>query len=255
MKIRDRQTSPRRPEYTSFGTRGSQVRILPLRPAFSRYWRLRHAAGYNPARTVTTGSSAPRLNGSQARGPDIREFRHEDSTLDRTDDGSCSRHWQRISGHELCLQIQPSLLVCAVFQHSTPRKSWFVRTDYRISVISDRADACGRRAEGCEHAASRVTDAQAVCGRATSPYAFAPPLLALCGTNWSDRQTESDCGCQTTREPFLHPPASQTMAPEDGRPDVVSRGAVVVTGERRIRCACGEYSGAACRHEPRIYSG
>ena len=171
---------------------------------------MRHDCGYNPARTFTTGSSAPRLNGSQARGPDIREFRHEDSTLDRTDDGSCSRHWQRISGHELCLQIQPSLLVCAVFQHSTPRKSWFVRTDYRISVISGRADACGRRAEGCEHAASRVTDAQAVCGRATSPSRRASSL-ALCGTNWSDRQTESDCGCQTTREPFLHPPASQTM--------------------------------------------
>ena len=117
---------------------------------------------------------------------------------------------KQLSGHELCLQIQPSLLVCAVFQHSTPRKSWFVRTDYRISVISDRADACGRRAEDCEHAASRVTDAQAVCGRATSPSRRASSLT-LCGTNWSDRQTESDCGCQTTREPFLHPPASQTM--------------------------------------------
>jgi hypothetical protein len=130
----------------------------------------------------TTGSSAPRLKGSQARGPDIREFRHEDSTLDRTGHGSCSRHWQRISGHELCLQIQPSLLVCAVFQHSTPRKSWFVRTDYRISVISDRADACRRRAEDCEHAAPRVTDAQALlCGMATSPsrHAFHRRLAAI----------------------------------------------------------------------------
>jgi hypothetical protein len=29
--------------------------------------------------------------GELGGGPDIREFRHEDSTLDRTDDGSCSR--------------------------------------------------------------------------------------------------------------------------------------------------------------------
>jgi hypothetical protein len=53
----------------------------------------------------------------------------------------------------------------------------------------------------------------------------------------------------------VHETIHEAKAPEDGRPDVVSRGAVVVTGERRIRCACGEYSGAACRHEPRIYSG
>jgi hypothetical protein len=89
-----------------------------------------------------------------------REFRHEDPTLGRTSHGSCSRYRQRLGGHELCLQIQPSLLVCAGFQHQTPRKSWLVETNYRISVMSDRADACRRRAEDCERTASRVTDAQ-----------------------------------------------------------------------------------------------
>jgi hypothetical protein len=52
-----------------------------------------------------------------------------------------------------------------------------------------------------------------------------------------------------------HETTLEAKAPEDGRPDVGSRRAVIVTGERRIRCSCGEYSGAACRREPRIYSG
>ena len=89
-----------------------------------------------------------------------REFRHEDSPLDRSNHGSCSRYWQRLGGDELLLQNRPSLLVRAGFRHPTPRKSRLVKTDYRISVVSDRADACRRRAEDCERAASRVTDAQ-----------------------------------------------------------------------------------------------
>ena len=102
----------------------------------------------------------PRLNGGRARGPDGREVRHENSPLDRTNHGSCSRYWQRLGGHELLLQNRPSLLVRAGFRHPTPRKSRFVKTDYRISVMSDRANACRRQAEDCERAASRVTDVQ-----------------------------------------------------------------------------------------------
>jgi hypothetical protein len=79
--------------------------------------------GYNPARTFTARSTGARLtDGMAGSGADRSEFRHEDSTGYCTRYGNCSWHWQRFGGHELRLQIQPSPLVCAVFQLPPPRK-------------------------------------------------------------------------------------------------------------------------------------
>jgi hypothetical protein len=72
---------------------------------------------------------------------------------DCTCNGSRSWHWQRFAGHELRLQIQPSLLVCAVFQRPPPRKGWLVKTDYRsFNIMNDR----GAPAEGSVGAAGAV---------------------------------------------------------------------------------------------------
>jgi hypothetical protein len=75
----------------------------------------------------------------QARGPDRSEFRHEKPTDYCTRYGSCSWHRQHFGGHELCLQIQPSLMVRSDFQHTSPCKGRLVRLiTGPLAIVNDR---------------------------------------------------------------------------------------------------------------------
>jgi hypothetical protein len=73
---------------------------------------------------------------------------------------SCSGHRQHFGGPELCLQIQPSLMVRSDIQRTSPCKGRLVRADYWTSSNHERPMTAGR---ADRHARCAVWKTEASC--------------------------------------------------------------------------------------------